>query len=84
MTATTYGTEYVATDLFGPQDIATRGGCGMTTDQSTVSANTIHRHRARRWTHRPGTGRCWIVWHLTRMMAYWRAQARQARGGRAA
>jgi len=80
MTATTYGTEYVAIDLFGPQDIATRGGGGMTTEQRAISAIAIHRHKARRWTHRPGTGRCWIVWHITRTMAYWRDTGAASKG----
>jgi len=56
----------------------------MTTEQSKTCANTMHRHKVRRWDSRPGIGRCWIVWHITRTLVYWRAEERQQKGGQAA
>jgi len=52
-----------------------------TPDNLEISANTMHRHMVRRWAVPPSAGRCWIVWHITRTLAYWRAEARQAPEG---
>jgi len=54
----------------------------MTLNDVKVSANTMHCHTVRRWDSPPSAGRCWIVWHITRTLVYWRAEERQEKGGR--